>query len=165
MKVLPNFVKKALSLLLILGVPFLAGAQTSKKQDKQAKIKALIESQRYVFSAQTALPMSGRLRQLTTDYSLKVGKDTVVSDLPYFGQAYTAPMDPSQSPLEFTSTSFEYTVTAGKKGGWNVQIKPKNTGVQQMNLSISENGYASLQVNSVNRQAISFNGVIVARKK
>ena len=151
-------------LLIIMG---LAGAIAADAQrDNTAEIKNMVEGQRYLFVAQSAMPMSGRIRQLTPDYDFKVTKDTVVSYLPYFGQAYVAPMDPTQGGIQFTSTSFDYTATPRKKGGWNISIKPKDYGdVQQIMLSISESGYATLQVNNTNRQAISFNGYITAIKE
>ena len=160
--------KSFLALLLLL--PFLAPAQTPSAADKKAAkltaIKDMVESQNYVFKAQTALPMSGPSRQLTPDYDLKVTKQSIISYLPYFGRAYTAPMDPSKGGIQFTSKDFDYTLTPGKKDGWNVLIKPKDyRDVQQMSLSISSTGYAIVQVTSTSRQPISFNGVIVAPKQ
>ena len=135
------------------------------KQDRQnaknARIKNMVDSQNYVFTAQTALPMSGSTRQLTSDYDLKVTPTVITSYLPYFGRAYTAPINPTQGGIQFTSKDFEYKATPRKKGGWDIQIRPKDyREVQQLTLSISETGYATLQVTSTNRQAISFNGYI-----
>lgn len=129
-------------------------------------VKALVDSQNYVFKAQTAMPLGGRTRNLTTDYDLRISPEKVVSFLPYFGRAYVAPMDPTRSALDFTSKDFDYNVTPGKKQGWTVTIKPKDyREVQQMILSISSDGYAQLQVLPTNRQAISFNGIVVAPSK
>ena len=162
--------KSLLGLLLL--IPFLAPAQTpapsaaDKKSAKLAAIKDMVESQNYVFKAQTAMPMSGPTRQLTTDFDLKVTKQSIISYLPYFGRAYTAPMDPSKGGIQFTSKDFDYTLTPGKKDGWSVLVKPKDyRDVQQMTLSISSTGYATVQVTSTSRQPISFNGVIVAPKQ
>jgi hypothetical protein len=168
MKLSPNFAKKALLLSLMI-LPFVAGAQsdpTDKKAVKLAAIKNRVESQNYVFKAQTVMPMSGRTRQLTSDYDLKVTKESIVSDLPYFGRAYSAPIDPTKGGIEFTSKDFDYTLTPNKKDGWTALIKPKDyRDVQQMTLNISSTGYATLQVTSTNRQPISFNGIIVAPKQ
>lgn len=160
MKLLSNTLRS--TLLLVSLFPFLSDAQNSK----EAAIKSLVESQNYVFKAQSTMPMGGRVRQLTTDdYDLRVTKESVVAYLPYFGRAYSAPMDPSQGGIKFTSKDFDYTATPGKKGGWDVLIKPKDfKDVQQMTLSISSAGYATLQVNSNSRQTISFNGYIDAIK-
>jgi hypothetical protein len=118
-----------------------------------------------VFVAQTALPTSGRSRQLTSYFDLQVSKDTINSDLPYFGRAYTAPVYPTQSPLNFTSTNFQYTVTNNKKGGWDIVIVPKDLqDPKQISLSIFDNGTASATVTSTNRQPIAFNGYVKAKK-
>lgn len=143
--------------------PVIGTAQN--KKDKKAQIKSIVEAQNYVFKAQSALPTSGATRQLTSDYDLRISKDTIFSDLPYFGRAYTAPLNPSEGPLRFTSTDFQYTVTNRKKGGWDVIITPKDVqDPRQINMSIFDNGTASVIVTSYNRQPISFNGYITARK-
>ncbi|HVU98283.1 MAG TPA: DUF4251 domain-containing protein [Puia sp.] len=150
---------KSFVLLLSLGFGFIAHAQPKS-------IKEAVESQHYVFKAQTALPLSGRSRNLTSDYDLRVSPGSVVSYLPYFGRAYQATIGETKSPLDFTSKDFEYTSTPGKKDGWTVTIKPKDyREVQSMTLNISSEGYATLQVISTNRQAISFNGVVSAPRQ
>jgi len=168
MKHKPTYANGILALLTFCSLPGHLNAQDTKQEKQAAKaaaIKNLVDSQTYVFVAQTALPMSGRTRQLTTDYDLRVTKSSIVSYLPYFGRAYQAPIDPTKGGLQFTSKDFEYTATPGKKGGWSIQIKPKDyRDVQQMTLSISDNGYGTLQVISTNRQPISFNGYIQAPK-
>lgn len=142
----------------------ITGAAQNKK-DKKAQIKSIVEAQNYVFKAQSALPTSGATRQLTSDYDLRISKDTILSDLPYFGRAYTAPLNPSEGPLRFTSTDFQYSVTNRKKGGWDVTITPKDVqDPRQLNMSIFDNGTASVIVTSYNRQPISFNGYVTARK-
>jgi len=153
-----------LALLVILGQPTHAqDSKADKQAAKEAAIKNLVDSQNYVFVAQTVIPLSGRTRQLTSDYDMKVTQTSIICDLPYFGRAYQAPIDPSQGGIRFTSKDFEYTSTPGKKQGWTITIKPKDyKDVQQMTLSISSDGYASLQVTSTNRQPISFNGVVRA---
>lgn len=149
---------------LVILSPILVFAQNTKA-DKQAKKKALIkdmvESQRYDFIAQTAIPTTGRTRQLTPDFDLQVTKTAIISYLPYYGRAYSAPMDPSQSVGQFTSKDFEYKIDPAKKGGWNIQIKPRdNREIQQLFFTIEETGYATLQVLYTNRQPMTFNGYV-----
>jgi len=140
-------------------------AQSTKPSAKLVA-KSLVDSQQYVFHAQTVNPMSGRQRFLTTDYTVIVSKDTIMTDLPYFGRAYSAPINPSDGGIRFTSTSFDYKVTPRKKGGWDITIQPKDArDVQLLILSIFDNGRADLRVNSINRQPISFNGYITDVKK
>lgn len=143
---------------------FQAAAQSSG--EKTSGVKDMVDSRNFIFEAQTALPLGGRVHQLTSEYSLKVTPTAVVSDLPYFGRAYVAPMNPTQSPLQFKSTKFDYTTTPRKKGGWDIVIKPTDRhGVQSMTLFVSDAGYATLQVTNTNSDPISFNGAIAAPGK
>jgi hypothetical protein len=152
-----------LAIIAFICLPALGWAQN--KKDRKAEIKRIIEAQNYVFKAQTALPTAGATRQLTSDFDFQVSKDTIVSDLPYFGRAYTAPLNPSEGPLQFTSTDFQYTVSNNKKGGWNITIAPKDrTDPRELIMTIFDNGSASMVVNSNNRQPISFNGYVTSKK-
>jgi hypothetical protein len=141
-------------------------AQSPSKKDKQqaqrTQIKDLVDSQHYVFNAQIAMPISGRTFQLTGDYyDLEIGKTTILSYLPYYGRAYSAPLDPARAGIQFTSKNFDYTATAKKNGGWDVLIKPKDVQDDwQLSLNITTDGYATLQANGGNRQPISFTGTI-----
>jgi hypothetical protein len=144
---------------------FAQETKAQKKAEKTAQIKSLIDAQNYVFVAQNAFPMNGRMRSITPDYNLSVAADSIVSYLPFFGRAYTADYGASKSPLDFKTKSFDYSAKPGKKDGWSVTIKPKdNKSVQSMNLTVSSEGYASLQVTSNDRSAMSFNGYITERK-
>lgn len=157
---------KGALLLLIISVALLpaTGWAQNKKDDKKAEIKNIVEAKNYVFVPQTALPAGGRSRQLTADFDLRVSKDTIVSNLPYFGRAFSAPVNPSQGPLQFTSTQFDYTVAINKKGGWDIVITPKDLqDPRQIALSIFDNGNASATVTSNNRQPIAFNGYVTAK--
>lgn len=142
-----------------------AALQGQEGKDKQEVIKSLIESKQYVFKAQTALPSRGRTRPLNTEFDLRVSGDSLISYLPYFGRAYSAPINPSQGPLNFTSTDFDYKVSDRKKGGWDIDIRPKDVqDPRQMSLRVFDNGSASLTVTSNNRQPISFNGFITEKR-
>jgi hypothetical protein len=138
-------------------------AQSSQPSEKQVLTKSLVDAQNYVFVAQSAIPMSGRARTLTSQYDMKITPASIVTYLPYFGRSDMPPIDPSQGGIIFTSKDFDYKLTAQKKGGWNIDIKPKDyRDVPRMFLTISADGYASLQVTSNTRQSISFNGYITA---
>lgn len=125
-----------------------------------ALVRQKVESKRYTFIAQTANPMRGRNIQLTSLYDLRVSGDSVIAALPYFGRAFSAPVNPSDNGINFTSVDADYKVIYRKKR-WEVSIKPKDSpNVSELNLTIYSNGRASLQVNSNNRQPISFNGIL-----
>jgi hypothetical protein len=137
-------------------------AQT-RAEKKHAEIKNLIESKNYVFIAESANPLSGSAIRLTSIYFLKINKDSLDSHLPYFGVAFRAPMGTSESPLSFLSTDFNYSMKESKKGAFQVKIridKPEDPDL--MMLYVSNSGYATLSVNSMHRQTISFYGEIVS---
>ena len=136
-------------------------------QEKDTDIKSLVESKRFVFKAQSVSPPSAPLRQLTGDnYELRMLGDSLISYLPYFGRAYAAPSPGSSAGYNFTSTKFDYTAKARKKGGWDIVIKTKDvTDFREFDLTVSTNGTASLRALSNNRQLISYNGFITGADK
>jgi hypothetical protein len=169
-----KFVKLMAVSILILSCWQTAIAQDSKadkKAAKAAKVKGMVDSVSYVFKATNARPQRGGSKQLTSDYDVRVVKDTVKTFLPYFGRSFVAPPPGSnEGGIKFTSTSFTYTSTQNKKGGWDIVIKPKERNstdfrdVEQLSLSISTSGYATLRVTSSNRDAISFDGYVESAK-
>lgn len=143
-------------LIVLLFAGFLIKAQDKSPEE----VQKLIASQNYTFKAEQAFPQSGRSLVLTTDYDLKITIDSIISFLPYFGRSYTASLNPEESGIKFTSTDFEYQNTKKKKS-WEITIKPKDVSdIQEMSLSIFDNGTANLNVTSTNRQNISFRGYI-----
>lgn len=153
------------NVLLIFALVFgLTAAAQSKDSAKVAAVKTLVESGNYVFKAQTALPLRGPVRQLTSPFDLTVTLPAkIVSNLPYYGRAYSA-VDPLNGGMNFTTKDFDYTITPRKKGGWDIAIKPKDIkqDVSQLYLTITQDGYASLRATSSNRDPISYNGSITS---
>ena len=166
MKRLSGFLK-CLSLFLIsfCFINFVQAQDAKTGKEKASSIKSLLNAKNFVFKAQSVSPTGGSLRQLTTDYDVRVSSDTVRTFLPYFGRAYSAPIDPADGGIKFTSTSFDYQLTERKKGRFDVLIRPNdNQDVRQMLFSVSKNGYATLQVLSNNRQPITFNGIVTEKR-
>jgi hypothetical protein len=139
---------------LAITAPLAAGAQS---------VKPILDSQHYVFQPWTAQSETGQIHHLNDAYfTLEITPDKIISNLPYFGRAYVAPIDPTKNILEFNSAKFTYTIAPRKKDGWIVLIKPQDDqDVTEMQLVISSNGYASLEVLSPNQEPITFNGIIL----
>jgi len=150
--------------LIVSAASGMANAQTrkDKKAEKHAAIKRDIESKHYIFVADYVSPLRGGQRQLTSEYDLRIKPDSVISFLPYFGQAYfDVPYNPTDGGIKFTSTKFDYKVSNKKNGGWEITVTPQDVkNLERMILYISPDGYASLSVASVNRDFISFDGHI-----
>ena len=152
---------------LVIGFCFLLSACATQKE-KQARVSlidSLMKSNSFKFVAQQANPLrasliDSRLKQLDGSYYLKINKDTLDCYLPYFGVAQQAPYGSNDNGIQFTTTKFTYDKKQLGKT-FEITIVPKNTDkANRLFLSISESGTATLNVNSNNRDAISFNGTI-----
>jgi hypothetical protein len=154
-------IKSALLFGAIVAISFCAGAQ----EKDPAKVRAMVEAKNFVFKADYVNPQTGRSRSLTSEYDLTIKPGEVISYLPYFGRAYSAPIN-SEGGIKFTSTDFNYKLLKQKEHSWDISIKPKDANdVQELFLTVFDNGTGSLRVNSLNRQSISFRGYIVAGKE
>ncbi len=123
-------------------------------------LQAAIDHQSFTFLAQSMSPMKGGTRQLNPGYSFSVKGDTLVANLPYVGRAYQASMG-NDGGFNFTSYLFDYQIKLRKKGGWNITIKTKDLKSQrQFNLTVFQNGSASLNVSCNDRESISYSGSI-----
>lgn len=147
--------------------------QVSAQTDRTATEK-LVASKKFVFNATRANPMAepslnqimgpnslnNMLNLSDGRYHLRVTKDSIVAYLPFFGRSFTAPMNPDNTGIKFTSTDFTYSTTKKKKN-WIITIEPKDVqGAQKLILRVSDSGSATLNVTDYNRQAISFDGYI-----
>jgi hypothetical protein len=154
---------------LCIHISATASAQSTKEDKKKAKqeqLKAQIDARQFTFNAQSATSTGGRTRQLTGSNTLVIHGDSLDAYLPYFGRAYSATPGDTNGGINFSSTSFSYDAQDAKNGGWIIVIKPENEkSASNMQLSISEDGYATLQVTSNNRQMISFYGQVSGNSK
>lgn len=147
--------------ILLIGV---MGFSTVDAQETDAAVlKSILQNRNFTFRAQSAWPLQGTVVQLTAGYDMKLLQDSINTYLPYFGRAYTGGYG-TENGIKFVSKKFDYKLKEKQKGGWEITIRPADTrDITELTYSISTNGYATLQVISNNRQAISFYGVIEKR--
>lgn len=151
-------------LILIAAVP--ASAQRARHQADTVQAAAVaqqVTAQRFVFRAEYVLPIGSSSRLLTPRYyDLTVTKDSVISNLPYFGRVFSpTAINVLDVGLKFTLTHFSYTTTRGRKGSWEVTIVPRdNAQISRLLLTVQQNGSAYLQVNCANRDPISYTGYV-----
>jgi len=155
--------------------------RAERKAMKEADVKKLLDSRRFVFQAQYANPLgggvttlNGRLFNLSPDgtghiylnynYDLKIRPDSVIAYLPYYGRAqfdagYSS--NSNDNGVMFKSTKFGYTSKVNKKGITTIVITPQDAKYnRRLTLSVSPEGYANLSVIITNRSAISYDGYI-----
>lgn len=153
------FILAVISIVLIsCGTTLPAADKAKKAQLIESKIKKLD----FKFLADFAYPISYPSFSLSPHYKVTVSPDTVISYLPYFGQAYRIPIDTSEGGIKFESTNFESDVRRGKKDGlWYVTICIRSSHRPiTMFFHIWDNGKAQLNVSDQDRQPISFSGTI-----
>lgn len=134
----------------------------AEKEQMAVEIRQAVERSDFIFEATYAYPTGYRSVYLSPHYHVKVSPDTVKAYLPYYGRAYRAPMNPREGGFNFTSTNFDYKLIPGnKKGNWQSEVTIRDLDRPvTFRFDIWENGTARLDVNDMNRQAISFQGNI-----
>ncbi len=170
------------------GTAMAQNTKADKKAVQIAELKRIIDTKNYIFKATTALPtptpglqisggnmgpnsianqLSSGMINLTGSYDVKLANDTLTAFLPYYGQAFSAPYNnTTDGGITFTSTKFDYKVTQKKNGTFEILIKPQDlaarapSDVQRMVLTVSEGGWANLQIILVTRQRIAFSGTV-----
>ena len=170
-----KFLKLGLMLFFGIGSVF---AQTDK-----AVTSKIIAAKNFIFVATTANPLNSTdvnniLRQMPGNanggsidlsgnyYDVQITPDSIVAYLPYYGRAFSAPINPDENGYKFKSKNFSYSTTPRKKGGWEILMITKDVkDSPRLSLSISENGYATLNIISNNKQSISYNGYLEESKR
>src|SRR6478609_4497105 len=79
-----------------------------KTQDQYNQLRSQIESRIFRFHALSATSMKGMTRQLTSDYFLKLNKENLSVNLPYYGRSFTTNYPPTDISTEFKTTQFTY---------------------------------------------------------
>jgi hypothetical protein len=153
-------------LTIILSILWLFGMTQSpadqKKQEEYANLNSLVRSGQYRFEAMSATTMKGRTIQLSGGYGLRINRDSLQADLPYYGRAYSTDYPPSSDNggIRLNTTQFTYAADTIKKGGWDITIKPKNSKISSIYLTIGTSGYCTVRINSSNRDPISYYGTV-----
>lgn len=158
-RIFPFFPLKMAFLLLFS----LAGLSVfSQETVDPAAIRAAIESNKWVFTADRSDPPIGRGAGLGTGYEVRCTGDSLIFVLPYAGTMQgPAKFPESTGPLEFTSTDFKVTKSQKPNGKWIVTVRVKDHyDVNSCTFNFFENGKATLDVMPTNRTPIDFYGSI-----
>jgi hypothetical protein len=151
--------KKILGVIVV--VLFLFSCSSSKNTtENAAELRQKIESAGYIIEADLAIPMRGRQIPLGGVYTLELKNDSAFAHLPYFGVAQVAPYGGRDGGIMFEESVKNYSIRPNKKNnGWNIEfeVNDKNHNYR-FYLDIFNNGNASINVNSSQRDPISFRG-------
>lgn len=135
-----------------------AQSRQEKKEQTERAVRKAIDSNHYKIDVNRVFPMTGNSKSLTSNYSVEIRNDSVFSYLPYFGVAYSAPYGGGKG-LIFNTPLSEYKAEYHKKGKVKIDFKVRNDeDSYTYSMTIYPNGSTSIQVRSVNKQSISFQG-------
>ena len=149
-----------LATILSITIPGCSSSKSTSNLDKEA-VEEMINDHSFIFVAERMNPLRGRSRVLTSSYDVRVNNDSLVSFLPYFGRAYSAPIDPTNVGTQFTSTDFSYVIKAERNNQWRITLTPKDApSIQELSFTIFDNGTTSLSISSTSKDQISYEGYL-----
>ena len=164
----------AVFVLLLFAFSFTGLAQKDRKQSKHEKkqagyekMKKLVESRDFIFDANRAFPTGLRSIDLTTNPgTISVKNDSVVADLPFFGRTYVSSYQ-GEAGLKFSGTAKDEELKFIDKK-YKIQYSfnvTSGSDTYNVYMDILYDGNSSVNINSNNRTAISYNGKIEEREK
>lgn len=141
----------------------LAGcATTAERMEREARTAAQVSealaSRHYTINVLMMYPQRGRAVNLTTNYSVEVKGDSLISYLPYFGRAYNVPYGGGKG-LNFIAPITGYQTETDRKGMTRVVLTTENEEDRyQYVLEVSSSGDSYVQVQSRQRDFIRYSG-------
>ena len=140
---------------LLMACSTMTKAEREAKEAEQARmVKEALDKRHYKID----INMRFGSKNVTSNWSLEVKGDTLVSYLPYIGVAYEASFG-SNSGLNFTAPISNYEDDGFKKGKRMIRLKVKNEDdLLDYQLEVMDNGNTSIDVMSRKREGISYSG-------
>jgi len=137
-------------------------ARHEKKMKSYEKVKELVSGKNFVFYAKRAFPTGYRSVDLTTNTgTIVIENDSVDADLPYFGRAYTSSYS-GEAGLKFSGNIKDEKLEYRDEKfmvRYSFQVKGESD-LFNVSMDISSDGNASVNINSQNRNSISYHGTI-----
>ena len=126
--------------------------------EEQALVQQRLDARSFRIDAEFMLPRRGGQQAITSPYGITVNDGTIISALPYVGQAWDLPYGGGKG-LNFQAPIRNYSLASHPKGGYVVTLYVKTDEDEHVyQFRIFENGSTSLDVQSGNRDRISFSG-------
>ena len=148
----------AATLLSCTGPRLTAEQRAAKDRAIAQQVVDGVNQSRFLIDVNYMQPLRGPMRQLSSTYSLEVRGDTLVSYLPYFGQAWNVPFGGGKG-LNFTAPITAMQAEQTPKGDIRVAIETRNEeDLYLYYIDIFPNGSADITVHSRERERISFTG-------
>ena len=116
-----------------------------------------VETGDFTIDIDRMYPIRGTSKMVNS-YYIKVKDNVLISHLPYIGQAWRVPYGGGHG-LNFDAPVLNYNVVQNRRDGYEIRIFVKTDEDEHLYLlTLFDNGRASLDVQSGNRDRISFSG-------
>lgn len=155
--------KKSLTLILAVALTLCGCASLRMTPEEKAAIEAKVQenldNRSFEIEVDQMNPMRGGTRHVT-NYSLKVDGDKLISQLPYFGQAWNLPYGGGKG-MNFESKIGEYFETMPKADMREITLTTNNgEDTFLFVIDVFTNGKTTIRVRSRNREPIEYQGMM-----
>ena len=149
------------AMLVVTGCGVLSGETREEKAAREAReaqmVREGIETAHFTIDIDRMYPIRGS-SQHVTNYSVSVRDGVLYSHLPYIGQAWRVPYGGGHA-LNFDAPYGNYSVVQNRKDGFEIRVYVKTDEDEHLYvITLFDNGRASLDVQSGNRERISYSG-------
>lgn len=154
------------SIIMLLALVLVSCATQQERAERRVRTRQAIEqavSQRHLrIDVSSMSTMRYGSRMVTPDFYLELRGDTLVSYLPYLGQAHQAPMSTSPEGLNFTAAVRSMNETRLKHDvvRFDIEVSTREDSYRYA-IEVSPSGMANIIVQSQHRDPISFSGQFV----
>ncbi len=162
--------KKALGILLLTAAMGIAACGSLKNGERQTTVPQTAPPSPLAQSADdthwhiditTMNTLRYGSRMVTPDFFLEMRGDTLVSYLPYLGQAQRSSYGDTEGVLNFQQTVKDLKITKPKKHYTRLEMRiSKISETLRYIVELEETGRATIRVYSNDRDAISFDGEV-----
>jgi hypothetical protein len=157
------------TVMAVLALGVLASCATAEERAARAaeqakKVTAALNDRHYVIAIDRMIPMRGSSKNVSYGYSVEVRNDSLISYLPYFGQAYNVPYGGGKG-LNFSAPISSYQEFQKKSDRRSIEIgltNEEDTYVYM--IDVFDNGSASVHVTARQRESISYSGNMEFKK-
>jgi hypothetical protein len=133
--------------------------KSTEKALKKAALQDMVENRTFIFQASDMYPRGAGGVRLGYDCDVQISNDVITSYLPFIGKAYVRNYG-NTTGFDFTEQVKSYSFNLKKKGiEVNVETETDN-GLLNFNFFITETGASTLTVSGIQRQSISYYGII-----
>ena len=149
-------------IIIVLAAALVGCATTAERMEREAgtatQVSEALASRHYTINVLMMYPQRGRAVNLTTNYSVEVKGDSLISYLPYFGRAYNVPYGGGKG-LNFIAPITGYQTETDRKGITRVVLTSENEEDHyRYILEVSSSGDSYIQVQSRQRDFIRYSG-------